>query len=65
LGSRFRYFDCTLLPVRKYEQYCSQPRLDAPNQCSEPVTSLGQLQRNESKIAAAIAFAHKAATARA
>ena len=28
-------------------------------------TSLGQLQRNEAKIAAAIAFAHKAATARA
>ena len=28
-------------------------------------TSLGQLHRNEAKIAAAIAFAHEAATARA
>jgi hypothetical protein len=42
---------------------CSQPRLDAPNQCSEPVTSLGQLQRNEAKMAAAIALAAEQARA--
>ena len=64
-GTAFRLF----LPLRfcpsGIEQYCSQPRLYAVNRCSEPVTSLGQLHRNEAKIGEAIMLAHEAAAARA